>query len=384
VRKFNAAERRNRLVNRQFLSIADTVTQAVAGLVSLHATDPSTPFLSLWARCSDFVAADLERELYQNRSVARHLAMRRTLWIVRADDLSMIQSAASHRVADNEHRRLVADVQKSGLAVDGERWLEKACRAVLDHLGRHGPLTSSELRSALPEIDGTYDPAPGKPWGGMIPLAPRVLTVLSARGEIVRGPNDGAWTTSRPRWALTADWLGERARPADAKAELTRRWLRVFGPATAADVKWWFGNTVAATRQALAEIGAVNVELDAGPGFALPDDLESEPAAEPLAALLPGLDATTMGWFDRDWYLGAHRGQVFDRNGNAGPTAWWDGRVVGGWYQDGEARVQLQLLEDPGRGAQRALQRRADELTSWLDGVQIKPRFPSPLSKAGS
>ena len=38
-------------------------------------------------------------------------------------------------------------------------------------------------------------------------------------------------------------------------------------------------------------------------------------------ALLPGLDVTTMGWFDRDWYLGEHAKQVFDRTGNAGPTA---------------------------------------------------------------
>jgi hypothetical protein len=73
---------------------------------------------------------------------------------------------------------------------------------------------------------------------------------------------------------------------------------------------------------------------------------------------------------------------VFDRNGNAGPTAWWDGRIVGGWHQDGDARVHLQLLEDPGPGGRNALEERAAELTEWLDGVQVKPRFPSPLSKA--
>ena len=67
--------------------------------------------------------------------------------------------------------------------------------------------------------------------------------------------------------------------------------------------------------------------------------------------------------------------------GNAGPTAWWNGRVVGGWCQDADARVELQLLEDPGRDGRRALQRRADELTCWLDGVRISPRFPSPLSR---
>ena len=58
-----------------------------------------------------------------------------------------------------------------------------------------------------------------------------------------------------------------------------------------------------------------------------------------------------MGWYDRDWYLGEHRGQVFDTNGNAGPTAWWNGRVVGGWAQDADGRVELRLLEDVGRDA---------------------------------
>src|SRR5262249_50191283 len=157
-----------------------------------------------------------------------------------------------------------------------------------------------------------------------------------------------------------AGWLGELTPPAlevrAAQAELTRRWLRTFGPATVEDVKRWFGTTLTAARVALTDIGAAQGDLEGGAGFALPDDLEGGRAAPPWCALLPGLDATTMGWLARDWYLGAHRDQVFDRNGNAGPTAWWNGRVVGGWYQDGDARVQLQLREDPGRDGRRALQ----------------------------
>jgi Winged helix DNA-binding domain len=387
VRTFSIAERRNRLACRHFPSAPglQSITAITTRLIALHATDPATPYLSLWARCPGFVTADLDGELYRKRSIVRHLAMRRTLWLMNAEDLAIVQAAASDRVADNERRRLVADVQKAGAASDGARWLDRACAAVLRHLGEHGPASSTDLRAALPELSGVYDPAPGKPWGGEIPLAPRVLTVLSARGDIVRGPNDGTWTTSRPRWATVAGWLSEPAEPmpADAaRAELTRRWLRTFGPATVEDIKWWFGTTLTAIRKALADVGAVAVELQGGHGYALPDDLEPEPDVPPWCALLPGLDVTTMGWYQRDWYLGEHRGQIFDTNGNAGPTAWWNGRVVGGWYQDSGARVQLQLLEDPGRDARRALQRRADQLTAWLDGVRINPRFPSKLSKA--
>ena len=383
MRHFTAEERRRRLVDRQFLSLPNrAIPDTIAGLVGLHATDPATPFLSLWARHPGFVTTELEHELYEKRTVVRHLAMRRTLWVVAAGDLPIIQAAASDRVATNEHRRLVGDLQKAGIATDGEKWLATACSAVLDHLAQRGPLTSTELRSALPEIGGTYDPAPGKPWGGDVPVAPRVLTVLSARGAIVRGPNEGGWTTSRPRWAPAVEWLTPGTPPPEPFSALLQRWLWTFGPATADDVKWWFGTTLTAARKALRDIGAAEVDLGAGPGFALADDLDDEPEPEPVAALLPGLDVTTMGWFDRDWYLGGHRSQVFDRNGNAGPTAWWNGRVVGGWYQDEAAHVHVQLLEDPGRDGRRALTRRAAELTSWLDGVRIKPRFPSPLSKA--
>jgi Winged helix DNA-binding domain len=385
VRSFTVDERRARLARRHFLNDrAASIGGVTADLVGLHATDPATPYLSLWARLPGFTIADLDADLYKRRSLVKHLAMRRTLWMVRADDLRLIQSGASDRVADNERRRVVADAQKAGITSDGDTWLDAAAAAVLRHLAEHGEASAKELRAALPELAGSYDFAPGKKWGGETPLAPRVLTVLAVRGDIVRGPNDGAWTVSRPKWVPMADWLGTavEAEPPDvARAELVRRWLRAFGPATVTDIKWWFGNTLTWARAALRDIDAVEVDLHGVPGFALPDDLEVEPDAEPWCALRPGLDVTTMGWYDRNWYLGGHRGQVFDTNGNGGPTAWHDGRIVGAWGQDTDGRVEVRLLEDVGRDATRALRRRADELTQWLDGVRVSPRFPSPLSK---
>jgi len=386
MRSFTVEERRARLARRHFLTEpASSVDALVADLVGLHATDPATPYLSVWARTTGFAVADLDAELYDRRTLIKHLAMRRTLWTVRARDLPLIQSAASDRVADNERRRLVADAQKAGITEDGDGWLDTACAAVLRHLGQHGVASAKELREALPELAGRYDYAPGKRWGGETPLAPRVLTVLSVRGLIVRGPNDGAWTVSRPRWTPMSAWLPavvDAADPEVARAELVRRWLRTFGPATETDVKWWFGNTLTWARHALRDVEAVEVDLEGTTGYALPDDLDVEPDVAPWCALLPGLDVTTMGWYGRDWYLGEHRSQLFDTNGNAGPTTWLNGRIVGGWSQDADGRVQLRLLENVSRDGTRALKRRADELTEWLDGVRVSPRFPSPLSRA--
>jgi hypothetical protein len=120
MRTFTIAERRARLARRHFLSEpASSISEAIGSLIGLHATDPATPYLSLWARLPGFTVADLDAALYQQRTVVKHLAMRRTLWTVRSDDLKWIQSAASDRVADNERRKLVADALKAGCAPTG-------------------------------------------------------------------------------------------------------------------------------------------------------------------------------------------------------------------------------------------------------------------------
>ena len=90
MRSFTGAERRARLARRHFLSEpASSIPNAVADLVGLHATDPATPYLSLWARLPGFTVADLDTALYRRRNLVKHLAMRRTLWVVGVDDLPL-------------------------------------------------------------------------------------------------------------------------------------------------------------------------------------------------------------------------------------------------------------------------------------------------------
>jgi Winged helix DNA-binding domain len=387
VRTIEAVERRARLARRHRLtpgSQAMDVEQAAESMVCLHATDPSTVYLSAWARVDDMTVPEMERALYVDRSLVKHLAMRRTLFVFPRATLSVAQAGASNRVADGERRRLIRDVEKAGLQRNGERWLTKAGEQVLTALSDGREATSSELRDEIPALEGSIAYGEGKSWGGQVPVGPRVLTTLSAAGRIVRASNDGGWTTSRPRWTLTTSWLGQEIEPLpdpDGVAGMVERWLRAFGPGTVADVKWWLGSTITAVKKALAVLDAVEVDLDGQIGYVLPDDLEPTAPVKPWAALLPPLDPTTMGWFERDWYLGRYRGELFDINGNAGPTAWWDGRIVGGWRQSDAGEVELQLLEDVDKTGRRALDDRATRLTEWLGGTRVVARFPSPLSK---
>jgi hypothetical protein len=209
--------------------------------------------------------ADMDRALYVDRSLVKHLAMRRTLFAFPRESLAAAQAGASERVADGERRRLVREVEKARLYPDGARWLAEASEQVLAALSDGREATSSELRDAIPLLEGSIAYGEGKSWGGQVPIGPRVLTTLSAAGKVVRASNDGGWTTSRPRWASMRAWLGEDLRPPsedEGTARLVERWLRAFGPGTVADVKWWLGTTVGAVRRALAELRAVAVDLD--------------------------------------------------------------------------------------------------------------------------
>jgi hypothetical protein len=388
VRTIDDAERRTRLARRHRLAPghrAPHVVEAARSLVALHGTDPSTIYLSAWARVDGMTVSDLERALYDDRSLVKHLAMRRTLFVFPREALGDAQAGASARVAAGERRRLIRDVEEAGLHEDGERWLDQTSEAVVDALAGGREATSAQLREELPGLDGAILYGEGRSWGGQAPIGPRVLSTLSAAGRIVRASNDGRWSTSRPRWTSMTAWLGEGLAPpaeADGVAGLVERWLRAFGPGTEADLKWWLGSTLTAVRKALAALGAVEVDLGGRTGYVLPGDEEPSEPVEPWAALLPALDPTTMGWIERDWYLGAYKAELFDTSGNAGPTVWWDGRIVGGWQQGEDGEVVLQMLEDVGADGRRALDAEAARLTEWLGGARVLPRFPSPLSKA--
>jgi hypothetical protein len=353
-------------------------------MVALHGTDPGSVYLSAWARVDAMTVADMERALYIDRSLVKHMAMRRTLFVFPRDTMEVAQAGASNRVADLERRRLIRDVEKAGLHRNGERWLSRASEDVLATLSDGREATSTELRAEIPSLDGSIAYGEGKSWGGRLAVGPRVLTTLSAAGRVVRASNDGVWTTSRPRWASMKSWLGAditTLSEAEGVARLVGAWLRAFGPGTEADMKWWLGSTVRAVRSALADLDAVEVDLDGRTGYLLPDDLETADPVEPWAALLPSLDPTTMGWFERDWYLGPHRELIFDTSGNGGATVWWDGRIVGGWRQSDTGEVVLQLLEDIGAEGNHAAEHEAARLSEWL-GTLVLPRFPSPMSKS--
>jgi hypothetical protein len=209
----------------------------------------------------------------------------------------------------------------------------------------------------------------------------RVLTLLGFEGAILRGPPHGSWVSGAYRYAAADTWLpgglGELD-PREASAALADRWLRRFGPAGTADLKWWMGWTVATTKQALADCRAVAVDLLEGPGWLAAGD-DEHPAPEPWVAVLPSLDPTTMGWKQRSWYLPDAAAAAFDQRGNAGPTLWVDGRVVGAWAQTKDGRLPTHYFEAVPAARRREIDDRLAELTKAVGDTRFTVRFPGRI-----
>jgi Winged helix DNA-binding domain len=387
MRLIDDAERRARLARRHALApqhrVADAVA-ATAAMTVLHATEPATPYLSLFARIDSFARADLDDALFESRSLVKQLAMRRTLFVFPRDLLPAAVSGPSARIAGQEHGRLVKDLERSEVTADGAGWLATARKAVLGRLAGGAELSARELREDLAELAGRVSMFEGKPYATVLHVAPRVLTWLSATGDVVRGRNAGHWRITRPLWTRMDDWLGapvSRCEVREGFAELVAAYLRAFGPVTERDLTWWFGATKGVMRQALSDLDAVQVRLGREQaGWVLPDDVDPEPPVGPWAALLPALDPTALGWKERDFYLAPDFSPaIFDWSGNVGTTAWWDGRIVGAYGQDDAGRVELIVARDPGPAGRAALRAEARRLEDWLDGQKVTALYKSPL-----
>lgn len=384
-RTVTVAERRNRLgVRHHFATPAPDVTVAAADLVGLHASDPATPYMAGRARVAGLEVPDLERTLYEDRSLIRMVGMRKTLFVVPPGLGGVIDAACTRALGPPERTRLAGMLEAQGVARDGRHWITRVEQATLAALDTRGEATARQLTADVPDLGVKLRFGEGKPWEAEVGVSTRLLFLLATEGHILRARPLGTWVSGQYRWARMESWLGAPLVVHDAaaaRAELARLWLGTFGPGTLTDLKWWTGWTVAHTKAALASLGAVEVTTESGPGFVLPDDLDDSPPAQPWVALLPSLDPTVMGWKERDWYLGPYARLLFDRNGNAGPTVWCDGRIVGGWWQRPDATIAYRLLEDPGTDAKGKIEAAAGSLESWLSGVRVRPRFPTGLEQ---
>jgi Winged helix DNA-binding domain len=389
--RIGTSERRARIAVRHHLAPAAraaTPEDAAADIVGLHASDPTSVYLQALARVDGLTLGHLEDALYQRRTLLKFLGMRRTMFLVPRDLAAITHAACTRAIAARERKRLVGYLAGAGIGGgDPERWLDAVEADTVAALEALGEATAAELTKRVPGLREQIPFGAGKAWQGTVGVSTRLLFLLAAEGRIIRGRPRGTWVSSLYRWAPVERWIGgplPEHPTGEAQVALVSRWLRAFGPGTERDLAWWTGLTLGEVRRAVAaqDPPAVEVALDEGAvGLAVADDLAPTPDPGPWIALLPALDATTMGWTDRSFFLGEHGPRLFDRNGNAGPTIWVDGRVVGGWAQRSDGEVVTHLLEDVGAQARAAIETEAARIAGWLGPTRVIPRFRTPLER---
>jgi len=384
--RITTQQRRARLGVRHHLAQpASGITPAelVDDLVVLHATDPASVYLSIAARSTDLGAEQLSEALYDDRTLIRMLGMRRTMFVVPTPLAPIVQHSSSDAVAARLRRVLVKEL--AAVVDDPGTFLADLEQAVVDRLRELGGATALALSKAEPRLRTKLVIAEGKAYGGPTAINSRVLNLISSQGRIVRGRPAGGWAGSHYQWAPVEKWVPDGLPGIDveqARAALVHRWLERFGPGTLADIVWWTGWNIGDTRQALAGIDTVSVDLDGDVGLVLATDTEPVPEPAPWIALLPALDPTPMGWSGRDWYIEPeHRKLLFDRTGNIGPSVWCDGRIVGGWGQRADGVVVWRLFTDIGSAQAAKVAAEATRLTEWIDGVTVIPKFRTPLER---
>ena len=332
--------------------------------------------------------AEVEAALYEERSLVKPMAMRRTLFVVTRDLLPAVAGQAGRRVAEAERRRLAKEAgELSGSsATDGSRRRRGEIVACLT--GRE--LSARELRAALPHLGGTFTAAPGTKWSAEVPTISRLLTVLTAAGRRRAGPQ------RRPLAQLPAavDVDGELARRR-ADTHRARRRVRRDRPALAVDVRARDGG-----RSRLV----ARVDEDRGPHGAVRSSTRSPSSWRTgrRGGCCPTTPrtwrrrrASSRGWrccrrsTRRRWAGGSGRSTSTRRTrrtcstrpATAGRRCGWTAGSSGAGCRTNASGSRLVLIEEVSRDTRRLLDAEAARLDEFLGGEHITNVFASPQMK---
>jgi hypothetical protein len=265
-------------------------------------------------------AVDVHRAFEDERSVVRTWLMRGTLHLCAADDLRwMLDILGPNANRLGERRRIEVGLDEANCR-RGVVVLRKALTA--------GPLARRQIRDRLLAEGVLHEPV------GQALI--HLLFHAAALGVICCGPRMGRDDS----FVLLDDWVPRSGGPRGdaAVAELARRYLAAYGPASTADFAAWSGLPAALARVGMAAIASEIVEFPGAiPGLwtlgAVPSD---PPPNRPIVRLLGHFDTFLLGYKRRD-RLGDAAAETWIHTGGGGwirPVVCVDGWIVGGWRLD--------------------------------------------------
>ncbi|OLF13060.1 hypothetical protein BLA60_07435 [Actinophytocola xinjiangensis] len=263
---------RQSLLERVELPVVD----AVERLMGLNAQSPNLPYLALWARLTGFGIDELTEAIVDRRLV-RSVLMRGTQHLVSVPDFRLTRPAVAALLA--RARRNVFGRRTDGVDLDA------MVAAARELLADGAVLTRPELGRRLAERFPVAE-------SGALGWSVQYLE------PVVHPAPSGTWNVYGPTPFASADWTGAGER-ADL-AELVRRYLAAFGPATVADARAWSG--VSGLREVFDALRpTLRVDRDeAGRElFDLPTATLPSPDVPAPVRFLPEFDAPLLAYADR-------------------------------------------------------------------------------------
>ncbi len=329
---------------------AGSLVEVAGRILGLHAQVLSAADLQAWSRVEGHARGDLDRALWEDRSLVKTWLMRGTLHAVPAGDLPVYVGALHNRGQwENAWLRYFGATAKQ---------MERLMDAIADALDGTS-LTRAELIAAVtPKVGRSLAKEMGSGWGTFFKPAAR-------RGLLCHGPNQGQNIT----FVRADQWLGLRfeLERDEARAELLRRYLRIFAPASPADVKLWLGSSRAVT-QAFTDLGDELVEVEPK-RFALAADLPRLTMRPTGVKLLPGFDGYVLHPNTNRPVPPDFMSRVSRTAGWISPTIVERGRVVGTWSHAVKAG-RLELTVEPfgtlTKATAAAVRREARSLARYL------------------
>ncbi len=338
----------------------------VAQVGGLHAQVMASAELEWWARLEDPEPGGVAAALWDDRSLVKTWAMRGTLHLLPAAELGLWCAALTPLV----ERGLAPGVlNRVGVTRAEADAVAAAIPQALDGV----QLTREELAGAVGELTGR--PALRDRILGQ--YGDQLLKPPAFRGELCFAPSQGA----KVRFTHPRTWLSQPPAPVDpgtAGRELARRYLRAYGPSSAAEVGRWTGTTTAQGKAWLALLDPgelVEVDVEGSRLVCLARDAAEMEAAGPLGdeevRLLPAYDVHTIGTAkDADATIpAARRPLVWQSAGRVLPVILAGGRMTGTWRHERKGRrlqVELSPWEPPGAAAREAAEAEAVRLAAFL------------------
>jgi winged helix DNA-binding protein len=305
-------------------------------LVGMQAQWPAAPYVGIWTRTTSFTPEALERELRRG-AVIKATVMRQTLHLVTPRDYAVFRAAMSEN------------------NFPWETALAKKIAPGIRKLAGAGGITSAEGIAFIERKHGLAGIDARRAW-----------RAARASAHLVHHHETALWR-GRPEGRFVAVDGLEAHVPVEARAEMLRRYLAAFGPATVRDMNAWSMMHVPELRAALAlldlrrfrdERGKELLDVPRGP---LPD-----PDVPAPVRFLPKWDNVLLAFADRTRIMPeAYRKRIIRANGDVAPTFLVDGVVAGIWRADPK-RIVLEPFGKLTRAVRGELEEEASHLYSFI------------------